>query len=100
MSTHGCGWIVPGRAFSQFVLKSSSLEKYREGRDTVTWLDDAPATGGRVIGVFVDPAAGDCSTYVQSQQAGVITRLRADGDPDECPEVIEFTKRILHKIPE
>lgn len=99
MSTRGCHWVTFGRSASQFILRSSSIDAYRDGQDLAVWRDEVPNTPRR-IGVFVNEALGDCSTYVQSQQAGVITRLRADGDPDECPEVIEFTKRILHKIPE
>ena len=88
---------------SQLVADYASLEAYRERNASFNWLPDTEIDG-RVVGVG-SLSSGDCFTYVQSQDSGVITGIGFSSLPNPplteiCQRAIDLTEATIDKIPE
>ncbi|ORM25959.1 hypothetical protein BFL43_23855 [Williamsia sp. 1135] len=103
----GCSWSMENWfSLSNLVTNSSSLEVYKRGMVEYTWHPDLHVEG-RVVGLFSISHGGstDCSTYVQSYSAAVVTNVvpstSAQGKSvDTCKLAIDFTRAYIDKIPE
>lgn len=102
----GCRWMMTGRfSFSNLVTNSESLEIYRQGVVEYDWQSDLEIEG-RTVGLFslVHGSSKECSTYVQSYSAAVVTNVlpsaSAEGKAiDACKLAVDFTRAYIDKIP-
>lgn len=103
----GCSWFMKNRfSISSLVTNSSSLEVYRRGTAENHWEPDL-RIAERTVGLFSLTHGGstECSTYVQSHSAAVVTNVvpstSAEGKAvDTCKLAIDFTRAYIDKIPE
>ncbi|PXW30027.1 UNVERIFIED_CONTAM: uncharacterized protein DUF3558 [Williamsia faeni] len=103
----GCKWVMPERfSLSVAVTNSNSLEEYRSGAIEYNWMTDLEL-GERTVGYFeLDHGFSKaCLTYVQSANAGVVTKVVTYEDDNgpvggACELVANFTRAYIDKIPE
>lgn len=103
----GCSWSMKDWfSLSNLVTNSSSLGVYKKGLIEYTWHADLYIQG-RVVGLFSIEHGGsvDCSTYVQSSSAAVVTNVVPSTSErgrtvDTCKLAIDFTRAYIDKIPE
>jgi hypothetical protein len=87
----------------QIVADFSSLAAYKSDNSDIDWFNDE-AIHGRGAGV-ASQNSGDCFTYVQAEQSGVITGVTFASLPSPplteiCQRAIDLTEATIDKIPE
>ncbi|MEE3850688.1 DUF3558 family protein [Gordonia sp. LSe1-13] len=104
----GCVWhfVDPERMFwsaDQVVADFSSLDEYKQANHLFTWREDTYISGRRVGVASMD--SGNCFTYVQSRESGVMTSvvISTSAAPplfEICDHAIQITRATIDKIPE
>ncbi|MGC4963897.1 DUF3558 family protein [Gordonia sp. DT101] len=106
-SLRGCTWrrLPPAERdwrVAQILGNSTSIEQYKDKYRTNVWRPDL-SISGRTVGVMLD--SGDsCWTYVQSGEAGVLTKASYFSLPRKpyselCDVAIDLTRATIDKIP-
>ncbi|WP_414975314.1 DUF3558 family protein [Gordonia sp. (in: high G+C Gram-positive bacteria)] len=106
-SMRGCEWLSANPqdswAVSQIVINSSGLADYKRKYRGDRWSSDEELDG-RPVGLTSNAEMEECTTYVQSSNAGVVTVSSAQGRShppvDEiCQRAIEFTRATIGRMP-
>ncbi len=106
-TARGCMWSLSDRrhaSLSQYVGNQPDLDTYKQMyAQFVTWRADISMSGRRVA-VSTTPSIPECTTFVRSGDALVITDLSIyiDAPPiDEiCNRTITFTRTTIDQMPE
>lgn len=104
--SRGCNWLMRDTfGFGQVVTNSPSLADYRRATPELKWMPDL-SINGRPVGMFgLNGDSSTCSSYVQSESAGVVTNVSISSAPearaqfDACTVVEDFTRAYIEKIP-
>ncbi|WP_431309117.1 DUF3558 family protein [Gordonia prachuapensis] len=104
----GCDWqyLDPSMldwSAHQIVGDFSSLQSYRSRNEFFNWLPDRELSG-RQVGV-ASLNSGDCFTYVQSRESGVVTGVSFASLPrpqlsEICDRAMALTRATIDSIPE
>lgn len=106
-TARGCVWSLSDRehaALSQYVGNQPDLDTYKQiNAQFLDWRVDMSLIGRRVA-VATSKSIPECTTFVRSGEAIVVTNLSVylDSPPlDEiCEKVIAFTRATIDQIPE
>ncbi|MCM3894057.1 MULTISPECIES: DUF3558 family protein [Gordonia] len=106
-TARGCMWSLSDRnlaSLSQFVGNQPDLDTYKQmNAQFVTWRADISMSGRRVA-VSTTPSIPECTTFVRSGDAIVVTDLSIsiDAPPinEICDKAIAFTRATIDQMPE
>lgn len=104
----GCYWKFQPEvgdlwSVQQGVANSESFDAYKRKNRHRTWQKGI-SIGGRNIGISGREELGECLTYVQSRDAGVVSIVVHHRRPhppinEICDRAIAFTKATINKMP-